>query len=103
TLFGFGTWSEYGQGRVLVGKSAEAEFDTAGKTGGTKTHTLSVAEMPSHTHDLTLCPGSSTGNEWVGASGTSQKNSRTTTTAGGGSAHNNLQPYIVVYFWKREN
>ena len=102
TLFGFGTWSAFGAGRTLVGiDSGDTDFDTVEETGGAKTHTLSVAEMPSHTHDLTLCPSNSTGNEWVGASGTSQKNSRTTTTAGGGSAHNNLQPYIVVHMWKR--
>ena len=102
TLLGFGTWSAFGAGRTLVGiDSGDTDFDTVEETGGAKTHTLSVAEMPSHTHNLTLCPSNSTGNEWVGASGTSQKNSRTTTTAGGGSAHNNLQPYIVVHMWKR--
>ena len=102
TLLGFGTWSAFGAGRTLVGiDSGDTDFDTVEETGGAKTHTLSVAEMPSHTHNLTLCPSNSTGNEWVGASGTSKKESRTTTTAGGGSAHNNLQPYIVVHMWKR--
>lgn len=102
TLLGFGTWSAFGAGRTLVGiDSGDTDFDTVEETGGAKTHTLSVAEMPSHTHDLTLCPSNSTGSEWIGASGTSKKYSRTTTTAGGGSAHNNLQPYIVVHMWKR--
>jgi hypothetical protein len=98
TLFGFGTWSEYGQGRVLVGKSAEAEFDTAGKTGGEKTHTLTIAEMPAHTHKVgsTSLVTASGGNERK-PEGTSDNTSST----GGGQAHNNLQPYIVVYFWKR--
>jgi microcystin-dependent protein len=46
-----GTWVAYGQGRVLVGvDAADPDFDAAGKTGGAKTHTLTVAEMPSHTH-----------------------------------------------------
>lgn len=38
------------QNRVPVGKGIETEFDTLGETGGSKTHTLTVNEMPSHTH-----------------------------------------------------
>lgn len=38
------------QGRVPVGLSSENDFDELGKTGGEKSHTLTVDEMPSHTH-----------------------------------------------------
>jgi microcystin-dependent protein len=38
------------QNRVPVGKGSETEFDTLGEVGGSKTHTLTVNEMPSHTH-----------------------------------------------------
>ena len=38
------------QNRIPVGKGSETEFDTLGETGGSKTHTLTVNEMPSHTH-----------------------------------------------------
>lgn len=51
-LFG-GTWELFGAGRVLVGKDSSTEFGTMLKTGGEKTHTLSVSEMPSHNHTFT--------------------------------------------------
>jgi len=90
TLFGFGTWSEYGQGRVLVGKSAEAEFDTAGKTGGNKGNNLQVV-----TGGYGLAVGGTAFGDRivVGKPGITQTSEN----------KGNLQPYIVVYFWKREN
>ena len=50
-LFGFGVWSVFASGRCLFGKDeGQAEFDTLEETGGAKTHTLTAAEMPAHTH-----------------------------------------------------
>ena len=100
TLLGFGTWTAFGAGRVLVGlNSGDTDFDTAEETGGAKTHTLTVNEMPAHTHSVpnsgsqnnSFDSGTTVGNDVTGTSG----------STGGGQAHNNLQPYIVVYMWKR--
>jgi hypothetical protein len=102
TLLGFGTWAAYAEGRVPVGKASSGTFNTLNATGGAETHTLSVAEMPAHTHsydkqvtstdaisihDIVRTTGGNTG--------------ATTGSTGSGDAHNNLQPYIVVYMWKR--
>ena len=107
SLLGFGTWSAFGAGKVMVGLDAgDTSFDTAGETGGEKTHTLTVAEMPAHKHKFGYTGGNTdaTGSPYsVGkAIGHDPSNvySETTSTGGDGS-HNNLQPYIVVYFWKR--
>ena len=100
TLIGFGTWVAFGAGRVPVGiNSGDTDFDTAEETGGAKTHTLTVDEMPAHTHSVpnsgsqnnSFDSGTTVGNDVTGTSG----------STGGGQAHNNLQPYIVVYMWKR--
>mgnify|MGYP000903476395 CR=1 FL=1 len=105
THFG-GTWEAYGSGRVLVAKSSDTEFDTIGETGGEKTHILTVAEMPAHKHKFGYTGGNTdaTGSPYsVGkAIGHDPSNvySETTSTGGDGS-HNNLQPYIVVYRYRR--
>jgi len=101
-----GTWEFYGAGRVLVAKSTDTEFDTIGETGGEKTHILTVAEMPAHKHKFGYTGGNTDASSFpysVGkAIGHDPSNvySETTSTGGGGS-HNNLQPYIVVYRYRR--
>ena len=101
TLLGFGTWVAFGAGKVIVGlDSSDTDFDTAEETGGAKTHTLSISEIPSHTHSLSTSdnPGGTGAIEVAGGAPTS---TQTTQATGGGGAHNNLQPYIVAYMWKR--
>jgi len=53
TLLGFGTWVSFGAGRVLVGiDGSQSEFNSIGETGGSKTHTLTTSQIPSHTHSV---------------------------------------------------
>ena len=110
-------------GRVPVGyNSADTDFAPVGHTGGEKTHTLSVTEMPSHTHtpqkngDRLLeynysTTGAGVGERKVAATTSGSQtapvvNSSKTDwigvdyigSTGGGGAHNNLQPYAVVKY-----
>jgi len=135
TLLGFGTWSAFAAGRVLVGlDSGDADFDVVEETGGAKTVTLATAEIPAHTHiqdahthtqnahlHQTLRERSgTTGSATTRIARTNDTTSTVDTTvntenatavnqnatavnqnAGGGGAHANVQPYIVVYMWKR--
>jgi len=106
TTLGMGTWTAFGSGKTLVGlNSGDTEFDTVEETGGAKTHTLTTNEMPSHTHTGTQLNGIyKTDNGSTTSSttyGTVNNTVSTTGSTGGGASHNNLQPYIVVYFWKR--
>ena len=109
TALGFGTWVAFGAGRVMVGHGTSDQSFTAGATGGNSTHTLTVSEMPSHTHrpangdtgSQTGPIGSDTGfsgqdnfTEFIAATNLIEE-------TGGGNAHDNLQPYVVVYMWRR--
>lgn len=101
-----GTWTRFGQGRVLVGVSEnETEFNVANKVGGSKTHTLTVQEMPSHSHRQRVTANN--GSPAIRRDHSSDGNSSIydqgidTGSTGGGQAHNNLQPYITVYMWQR--
>ena len=104
TLLGFGTWAAFGAGRVMVGiDSTDTDFDAAEETGGAKTVTLTTSQIPSHTHTATLMGNGEDEQQDLPAAGDNTNPSRTMTTSatGGGAAHNNVQPYIIVYMWKR--
>lgn len=101
TLLGFGTWTEFGAGRVPVGKAAAGTFDTAGSTGGAETHSLTANQNGPHTHSFyTNASGGTVGNNAT-FGGTDSVANGAMTSSGLGTAHNNLQPYIVVYMWVR--
>lgn len=102
TYLGFGVWELWGSGRVPVGVNPnDTDFNEVEKMGGEKEHTLTIDEMPSHSHPITYWTGESGG--YVNATTTAPDNSvnRNSGDTGGGKAHNNLQPYITCYIWKR--
>ena len=101
TILGFGTWERV-KGKVLVGLDEDdTAFNTIGKTGGEKTHTLTIDEMPNHDHAYNKTSGSSSLKDT--GSGTAYGDRLVNTSSAGGSQpHNNLQPYQVVgYMWRR--
>lgn len=122
TLFG-GTWEQLEQGRVLLSQGTNYP---AGSTGGEATHTLTVAEMPSHNHNgstasagnhsHTVYRSGNGGGNWTGLAGSPSNefagnvntssagfHSHTVTIGnnGSGQAHNIMQPYLSVYIWQR--
>jgi hypothetical protein len=126
TLLGFGTWTAFGAGRVMVGLDAgNAAFDTAEETGGS-----ADAIVVSHTHTATstsTVTDSGHGHTYGRASGQYSNGfafqdqslngtgyttntattgitvaTATTNASTGSSGTNaNLQPYITVRMWKR--
>ena len=98
SLFG-GTWEQL-KDRFLLGAG---DTYSAGSTGGEAAHTLTVDEMPSHTHTFpTWYAGVGNGSAVQrGWSGESTNKLIATYTTGGGRPHNNMPPYFAVYMWKR--
>lgn len=98
------TWKKVAKGRVLVGKDEDdTDFDTLGKTGGEKTHRLTINEIPRHTHAVSVTNGQGT-RDWglnFTYDGKSTFNSGASETIGGDQPHNNMQPYEVVNIWER--
>lgn len=99
-----GTWEVYGAGRVLVAKSADTEFDTIGETGGSKylqkhKHT-EIDWLADTDYPISLNTGSTGGyaiNNWTNGIGVG----RIGTNEEGTGESGNLQPYIVVYRYRR--
>ena len=115
------TWMPYAAGRTMVGKAASGTFATAGANVGSETHTLTVGEMPVHSHgndshNHSIPRGwytyTGTGGYGIPGGGVLQYtdhigDTRTNWSTinihnnGGGGAHNNIQPSVVAYMWER--
>ena len=101
-----GKWIRTAKGKFIVGlNESESEFKYLGRTGGEKTHVLTVDEMPSHSHGQIVTAGTggtATRTDFAGDSkGQKYPQGVDTYSTGGDKAHNNLPPYEVAYKWKR--
>lgn len=106
TVFGFGSWAQTSQGRVLIGQGTtvdtrgESKTFASGAQGGEFEHQITIDEMPSHVHGITIENTRGSGSDGA-EDGNSSFNNGTTQPTGGNQSHNNIQPYLVVYMWKR--
>lgn len=93
------TWQLEAKGKAIVGiDTNDTDFNTIGKTGGEKTHTLTIQEMPKHSHKVYYTDDGGQGSiARINVMG----NQTSTTEVGGGQAHNNVQPYEVFAIWVR--
>lgn len=104
-----GTWEQFGQGRTLIGEGTGSDGSTSmsfttDDIGGEYTHKLTTQEMPGHNHYSyhwagSASKGQDSGLLYYGQVGT--VTGRLTSSTGGNKSHNIIQPYIVVYFWRR--
>lgn len=108
-----GTWVQFGQGRVLMGQgegndgSTSMSF-TANDTGGEYAHKLTISEMPKHAHKFQGYYNTTSGSAYSQyilsrdkVSGDPNSVPSSEEYVGGNGSHNNIQPYITVYFWRR--
>jgi len=123
TLLGFGTWEAFGAGRVMVGQTGTVPF-VAGTTGGTADatlvshgHTFTGNQLADHSHTGAAATARLSINNiranWIGSGGEGATTAISVNGASAGtpsgsisvegfSATNaNLQPYVVVYMWRR--
>ena len=121
--FGFGTWTAFGAGRVLMGNGTSDATYNAGSTGGASTvdsshtHTLSdngqadVVMSGANVTERRVSSASWTASHQFTATGAGTTNTSGAQTVGAGLTGNTdtggsstlstLQPYLVVYFWQR--
>lgn len=128
TLFGVGVWERFSEGKVLLGSSMA---NPLGSTGGVSSYRISMDQMPSHTHSITMSEsgghthktrfmnddyngsgGGGTGLSKDGASSyiehtdhilSAGQHTHTITigNTGGSRSVDNMPPYVSVSIWKR--
>lgn len=98
-------WSKFNNanGRVLVGIDiTDSSFDTLLETGGEKTHTLTLSEIPSHNHTFYHGAYGSDNRSVPTNAGDTQDGTtartKYTNNSGSGNSHNNLQPYVTLLY-----
>jgi microcystin-dependent protein len=99
------------RGRFVLGSGTGTGLTsrTPGQTGGEETHTLTTAEMPSHSHPTTVGTVGYT-SSWNGSAEATRApyqgrdngdQTFPSASAGGGQAHNNMPPFYVLAYIMR--
>ena len=118
TLLGYGTWEKYGKGRAIVGHTDDVTTNSpdwtkvVDSTFGKYNETLTIDEIPNFRVETPITrPGSHpTNNDWTWmADSNGHANDNVTDSVGlmksmaigGGKSHNNVQPSVVVFIWRR--
>ena len=99
-VYGGTSWSKI-EGVFLLGESAAHAI---GSTGGEETHTLTIDEIPPHSHSFNAgatCFANGGTNDVAQVAGDRSYQYLAIGNAGGGQAHNNMPPYKTVYIWER--
>lgn len=97
TMYPGTTWVRLSGGFLWASQAG----DTMGQTGGAKEVTLTVNQIPAHSHGSVYSQHADGTKDkaWYTTAGSSLAYG--TVTAGGGQAHNNMPPYIQVSAWRR--
>ncbi len=83
----------------LTGQTGGLNGDTLGGTGGAETHTLTVAQTPSHSHNITAhSRGSGNSGLVHEPSSFASPIAFPTDSSGSGQAHNNVQPTLILNY-----
>jgi parallel beta-helix repeat protein len=105
TLLGYGTWAAIAAGRVLVGlDSGDANFDVVEETGGAKTVASSAQTFVGIQTNTSQADAGATGRGATASTLTLKAHVHPFTPTGTntpGAATSVVQPYFVVYMWKR--
>lgn len=95
-LFG-GVWEQLPE-RFLLGAGSRYP---ALSQGGEERHTLTLAEMPAHSHTSYGWAFTNDTQGSIALRADGQAEDYKTRSSGGGEGHNNMPPYLAVYMWKR--
>lgn len=111
SLLGYGTWVQRAQGRFIVGVGEGTDANSETRTYpqgedsvGEYEHTLTVAEMPSHTHtgDFASVTNNQLSPPTINQGNTSAYLSQgSLNNTGGDGAHENSPPAFGLYVWER--
>lgn len=98
-----GVWTRFGEGRTMI--STGGDNSLLETSIGTFKHLLTIDQIPSHTHRLGYNNEEARqrrASSWTEVcQGSGYSESYITMSTGGDVAHNNVQPYIVTFNWKR--